>query len=64
MNPSEAVVLVFRTPPTMRYFSFAQYLVKRPGDDYAVFASLSDSLNQLKIGTTGSQSPGTNVFNQ
>lgn len=64
MNPSEAVVVVFRTPPTMRYFSFAQYLVKRPGDAYAVFASLSDSLNLLKIGTTGSQSPGTNVFNQ
>jgi len=64
MNPSEAVVVVFRTPPTMRYFSFAQYLVKRPADDFAVFASLSDSLNHLKIGTTGSQSPGTNVFNQ
>lgn len=64
MNPSEAVVVVFRTPPTMRYFSFAQYLVKRPGDAYAVFASLSDSLNHAKIGTTGSQSSGTNVFNQ
>lgn len=64
MNPSEAVVLIFRTPPSLRYFSFAQYLVKRPGDKTAVFASLSDSLNHLKIGTTGSQTAGVNVFNQ
>ncbi len=63
MNQNEAVVLIFRTPAEMRYFSFAQYLASRPGDTEMVFASLSDSLNHRKLGTTGSQTPGTNVFN-
>ncbi|MFN9066814.1 MAG: hypothetical protein ACK5V3_06265, partial [Bdellovibrionales bacterium] len=30
MNQKEAVVLIFRTPSQMRYFSFAQYLAARP----------------------------------
>jgi hypothetical protein len=62
MNRDEAVVLILRTPPQMRYFSFAQYVVQLANDPTVVFASLSDSLNQLKLGTTGSNVQGVNVF--
>ncbi len=62
MNQKEAVILIFRTPSQMRYFSFAQYLAARPNSSELVFASLSDSLNHLKIGTTGSNVVGVNVF--
>jgi hypothetical protein len=62
MSENEAVVLILRTPSQMRYFAFTQYLAVRPGETSPVFASLSDSLNHMKIGTTGSSQNGVNVF--
>lgn len=67
MGESEAVVILFRTPPESRYFAFTQYLFNKgtAGDNiHPVFASLGDSLNLMKIGTTGSVRAGENVFNQ
>ncbi len=64
MSPSEAVVVFMRTPPEMRYYGFTQYLVSRGVGVEQVLASLSDSLNLLKLLTLQSPAPGQNVFNQ
>jgi hypothetical protein len=65
MDPSDAVVVFMRTPPTVRYFAFTQYLFDRASSSKPfIFGSLSDSLNQLKFSTLGSAGPGQNLFNQ
>ena len=64
MDPSEAVVIFLRTPPQVRYFGFSQYLFNRDGIEKPVFASLSDTLNHLKMTTTGSSQPVPNNFDQ
>lgn len=64
MDPSEAIVLFLKTPPRMRYYGFTQYLMQRGPARDSVFASMSDSLDLLRITTLGSVSAGTNVFNQ
>lgn len=62
LGNDEAVVVIFRTPPAMRYFSFNQYLYQKPGSSSAVFASMSDALSHRELGTTGSTEPGTSPF--
>ncbi len=62
MNYDEAVVLIFRTPPQMRYYSFVQYLFSEPGSTSPVFASLSDAFNMKKLGTSGSNQIGGSPF--
>ncbi|MBS0448098.1 MAG: hypothetical protein JSR59_19370 [Proteobacteria bacterium] len=64
LGQSEAVVIFFRTPPQMRYFAMTQYLMTRGGNAYYIFASLSDSLNLLRLSTLQSVAPVENVFNQ
>lgn len=66
MAADEAVVIVMRTPPESRYFAVTQFLMDQESTSATniVFASLSDSLNNMKIGTTGSATPGQNVFDQ
>lgn len=58
----EAIVVVFRTPPQMRYFSFNQYLFQRADSSTEIFASLSEALNLKRLGTTGSETPGASPF--
>lgn len=62
LDANEAVVVVFRTPPPMRYFSFGQYLYKEPGNTTEIFASMSDALNQLRIGTSALGTQATPPF--
>lgn len=47
LDVSEAIVIFLRTPPKMRYFGFTQYLFQRGQSPKPVFASLSDTLNNL-----------------
>jgi hypothetical protein len=63
IDQNEAVVLIFRTPPQNRYFGFTQYLMKKHNEPTPVFASLSDTLNLAKLGTSGENIPGVSVFN-
>ncbi len=72
MLKTDALVLIMETPPSMRYFGVTPYLYMRyystptvthPGY-VKVFESLSDSVNMTEIGTTGSATPGSNVFTQ
>lgn len=63
LNQDEAVVIFLRTPPHVRYFAFSQYLFASAAATTPEFASLSDSLNNLQIGTATSPENPT-VFNQ
>jgi hypothetical protein len=56
LDASEAIVLFLRTPPKMRYFGFTQYLYSRGESPKPVFASLSDTLNNLKFKTIDKKS--------
>ena len=73
---TDALVLVVETPPTMTYFGITPYLFDQyystkistnptgtPGT-VTVFESLTDTANLDVVGTTGSTTPGTNVFTQ
>jgi len=69
LQPDEAIVFVFVTPPEVPYFSLTKYAFSRHhpnlsgdppyGDRVETFASLGDSLNQfvLKTGATAGESP-------
>lgn len=63
LGEDEAVVVVFRTPPQMRYYSFVQYLYQEAGSSSQVFSSMSKALNFKQMGTTGSSEPGASPFN-
>ena len=62
LDEDEAVVLIFRTPPEMRYYSFVQYLFQKAGDESHLFASMSTALNMKQLGTAGSPEPGASPF--
>lgn len=62
LNSDEAVVVILRTPPEMRYYSFVQYLYKRPDSTTEIFGSLSRALNHRQLGTSGSRTPGLSPF--
>jgi hypothetical protein len=62
LGGDEAIVIIFRTPPEMRYYSFNQYLFKRPDSSVELFASMSEALNLKRLGTTGSPEPGASPF--
>lgn len=62
LGADEAVVVVFRTPPQMRYYSFNQYLFKRADSSTEIFGSMSEALNLKRLGTTGSPEPGASPF--
>ena len=55
MRPDEALVLVGRTPPECKYYSYCGYLMERfyGNESTLLFADLTDSLNQLTINTEG-----------
>jgi hypothetical protein len=57
LRQDEAIVLVGRLPPEVRYFSFAPYLFDRVvgGERVTVFASLGDALNVSTINTAGGE---------
>ena len=62
LDEDEAIVVIFRTPPEMRYYSFNQYLYQRPDSSVEIFGSLGESLNFRELGTTGSSEPGAAPF--
>lgn len=63
IGPNEAIVVFMRTPPEMRYYAFTQYLYSRASSSKPfLFASMSDSLNQLRFRTLRSAAPGTDLF--
>jgi hypothetical protein len=62
LGPDEAIVVIFRTPPEMRYYSFNQYLFQRHDSSTEVFASMSEALNLKRLGTTASVEPGASPF--
>jgi hypothetical protein len=51
----EAVLLVGRTPPAVRYYGFSTYVYSRNGDqpEQIVFGSLYDTVNQTRIAREG-----------
>jgi hypothetical protein len=55
MRPDEALVLVGRTPPECKYYSYSGYLMDRVygNERRVVFADMTDSLNHLTINTEG-----------
>lgn len=55
LRPDEAIVFVGKTPPECRYFSFDQNLMERTygNDTRWIFASLTDTINNLNIKTEG-----------
>ena len=55
LRPDEALVLVGSTPPAAAYFSFCSYLFDRviAGERRTIFASLGDTLNHVRINTSG-----------
>jgi hypothetical protein len=55
LRPDEAMVLVGSTPPPAAYFSCRSYLFSRviAGERSTIFASLGDTLNHLRINTSG-----------
>jgi hypothetical protein len=67
LGPDEAIVLVGRTPPECRYFSYDHYLLARTygNETRWLFANLADTVNDLVINTEGTPNglPG-NPFNQ
>ncbi|HEY3520540.1 MAG TPA: hypothetical protein VGK80_05800 [Rhodanobacteraceae bacterium] len=62
LDEDEAIVVIFRTPPEMRYYSFNQYLYKRADSSTEIFGSLGEALNLKELGTTGSSEPGASPF--
>jgi hypothetical protein len=64
VGASEAVVIFMRTPPEVRYFGFTQYLFQRAGNSRPLFASLGDTMNQMRLTTLQSVGPGVNPFDQ
>lgn len=62
LGEDEAVVIILRTPPEMRYYSFVQYLFQKTGSVDPIFASMSKALNLKQMGTTGSLNPGASPF--
>ena len=62
LGRDEAIVVIFRTPPAMRYYSFNQYLYRRSDSSTEVFASMSQALNLKSLGTTGASEPGASPF--
>ncbi|MGH9424213.1 MAG: hypothetical protein ACRD3J_29850 [Thermoanaerobaculia bacterium] len=62
LDEDEAIVIIFRTPPEMRYYSFNQYLYQRPDSSTEIFGSMSEALNLKELGTTGSSEPGASPF--
>jgi len=62
LGEDEAIVVIFRTPPEMRYYSFNQYLFKRGDSSTEIFGSMSEALNLKRLGTTGSAEPGASPF--
>lgn len=54
LKENEAIVIVGTTPPQSKYFGLTPYLFSRVNDDPSrvpVFASLTDSLNQVNLRT-------------
>ncbi len=49
IHQHEAIVIFLKTPPKTRYIALTQYLMKSAGSTTTEFASLSDSLNNMKI---------------
>jgi len=66
LREDEAILIIGTTPPDSRYFGFTPYLYTRAGDPkrQMYYASLTDTINLIKIKTTGSSLPGENVFKQ
>lgn len=64
IRPNDAIVIFLRTPPQVRYYGFTQYLVNRGTSSDIIFASMSDTLNLRKMQTSGSPTPGVNVFDK
>ncbi|MFZ2447246.1 MAG: hypothetical protein WAW37_12885 [Syntrophobacteraceae bacterium] len=58
LRPTDAVVLIGRTPPPVAYFSYRTYLFKHnyegQPEPQVIFASLGDTLNNLVIKPGGS----------
>jgi hypothetical protein len=67
LRPDEAVVLVGKTPPECRYFSFDHNLMERTygNETRWIYANLADTINNLNINTEGTPNgfPG-NPYNQ
>jgi hypothetical protein len=61
LRPDEAIVLVGKTPPEVKYFGFTNYLVRRyiqANNGYSyVFGSLGDTANNFTIATANSENP-------
>ncbi len=56
LQPDEAIVLIGRTPPPVRYFNYQPYLFRRAypdGSSQQLFASLGDAVNNATIKTIG-----------
>lgn len=69
LRADEAIVLVGKTPPEMKYFSYCSFMTNRYFDDInnykKIYASLGDTINYATISTEGT--PGGeegNPFNQ
>jgi hypothetical protein len=61
LRPDEAIVLVGKTPPKVKYFGFTSYLVRRyetqqNAYEY-IFGSLGDTANNFTIATANSENP-------
>ena len=61
LRPDEAIVLVGKTPPEVKYFGLRSYLVRRysPADNgyKYIFASLGDTANNFTTATVDSADP-------
>jgi hypothetical protein len=61
LRPDEAIVLVGKTPPEVKYFGLRSYLVRRSvsaNSAYGyLFASLGDTANNFTTATAGSENP-------
>jgi len=67
LGPDEAIVIVGRTPPECRYFSYDHYLLSRTygNETRWIFANLADTVNNLVINTEGTPNGSVgNPFNQ
>ncbi len=67
LGPDEAIVLVGRTPPECRYFSYDHYVVDRTygNETRWIFANIADTVNNLVINTEGTPNGlAGNPFNQ
>ncbi len=61
LQPSEAIILLGKTPPAVKYFGLRSYLVRRysaADDAYKyIFASLGDTANNFTTATADSDDP-------